>query len=198
MRNLRFSITSSQDTELWKKPQITVTFMMYVSNRKIRRQVLLCFFQMLPIFGTLQKAHLLSYLHYSQLATYSQMASRMAELHESRNVGALRAPTLLRHLCSRIHTGAGPAGALQKKQFPWLVCGGMSVSLSPLPWTACPIGHELTQKRFSSVSPLYLAPKKPCSLTTINTFSWYIWLIWAHGFKSSQREGWRYKQSMIA
>lgn len=109
---------------------VTLTISLYASNAKIRMQVLLCFFQMLPTFVTLQKACLLSscLLHYLQLAIYSQMASHMAKLRESRNGGALGAPTL--QGTSAAGTGAGPARALQKKQFPQLVCDWVSVSLS--------------------------------------------------------------------
>lgn len=57
-----------------KKPQLIVTLMMslYDSNTKMRMQALLCFFQTLPIFVTLQKTCLLwqRLLHYLQLAIY--------------------------------------------------------------------------------------------------------------------------------
>ena len=70
----------------------------------------------------------------------------------------------------------------QDPHWGWPCCGSAKKAIpmagvwlgvcKPLPWTSCLISRELTQKHFSSVSPLYLAPEKPCSLTTVNTFSW--------------------------
>lgn len=88
---------------------VTFTISLYATNAKMRMQVLLCFFQMLPIYLTWQKSRLLSrcLLHHLQLAIYSPMGSCTAELHESRNGRALRAPRLPQQLCSRTCTGAG-------------------------------------------------------------------------------------------
>lgn len=178
--NLRFSITSFQDIELWRggnKYIVTFTICLYATNAKIRMQVLLCVFQMLPIYLTMQKACLLSWclLHRLQLAIYSQTGSCTAELQESRTGRALWAPRLPQQ--QDLHQ------TWPNKQFPWLV--------SDLPWAD-------TEALFFGVTALPSSKKKqPCSFTTISTFSWWTWLIRAHGFKSSQREGWRYKQSMI-
>lgn len=181
--NLRFSITSFQDIELWR------------GGNKIY-----CDLHDLPV----------CYQRKNQNASFALCLPNVANLSniaESLLAVVMSPPPLAACYLqpNRLLHGRAPGkqdrespvspkaatAALQQdlhqtwpnKQFPWLV--------SDQPWAD-------TEALFFSVTALPSSKKKqPCSFTTISTFSWWTWLIRAHGFKSSQREGWRYKQSMI-
>lgn len=146
--NLRFSITSFQDIELWR------------GGNKIY-----CDLHDLPVCYQRKNQNASFALCLPNVATLSNIAESLLAVLMSPPPPAacyLQPNRLLHGRAPGKQDRESPVSpkaataALQQdlhqtwqnKQFPWLVCG----------W--CLISHELTQKRFSSVSPHYPAPKK--------------------------------------
>lgn len=123
--------------------------------QKMKMQILLCSSPILPNVVTLQKSPFaVATCPLPQAGISIQITSPMAEPHRNRNEGALRAPALPRHPCSR-SCCCGSAKAAIPTAAVWLG------ACKPLLRNSRLISRELTQKCFLSVPPLYLAPKKP-------------------------------------